>query len=109
MLRVPLLSNMSPLVASSPCGLFGAGLWEMTTSVIQQKRASQRLTPHIKGEIPLYHRSGDKPLDPTTLLWRGLGRNQKTGRTQPSGWFRHTRTGKLMAAMALRALSHRWM
>ena len=31
------------------------------------KRASQRLTLHIKGEIPLYHRSGDKPLDPTTL------------------------------------------
>ena len=32
------------------------------------KRASQRLTPHIKGEIPLYHRSGEKPLDPTTLI-----------------------------------------
>ena len=23
--------------------------------------------PRKKGEIPLYHRSGDKPLDPTTL------------------------------------------
>ena len=33
------------------------------------KMASQRLTPHIKGEIPLYHRSGEKPLDPTTLLF----------------------------------------
>ena len=32
------------------------------------KRASQRLTPHIKGEIALYHRSGDKPLDATTLI-----------------------------------------
>ena len=31
------------------------------------KRASQRLTPHITGEIPLYHRSGNKPLDSTTL------------------------------------------
>ena len=31
------------------------------------KRASQRLTPHIQGEIPLYHRSGLKPLDPATL------------------------------------------
>ena len=31
------------------------------------KRASQRQTPLIKGEIPLYHRSGEKPLDPTTL------------------------------------------
>ena len=35
------------------------------------KRASQRLTPRIKGEIPLYHRSGVKPLDPTTLLLGG--------------------------------------
>ena len=25
------------------------------------KRASQRLTPHIQGEIPLYHRSGNIP------------------------------------------------
>ena len=32
------------------------------------KRASQKLTTHIKGEIPLYHRSGDKPLDLTTLV-----------------------------------------
>ena len=32
------------------------------------KRASQRLTPHIQGEIPLYHRSGNKPLDSTTLV-----------------------------------------
>ena len=31
------------------------------------KRASQRPTPHIKRGIPLYHRSRDKPLDPTTL------------------------------------------
>ena len=31
------------------------------------KRASQRLTPHIKGDIPLYHRSGNKTLDSTTL------------------------------------------
>ena len=35
------------------------------------KRASQRLTPHIQGEIPKisqkYHRSGNKPLDPTSL------------------------------------------
>ena len=29
------------------------------------KRASQRLTPHIQGETPLYHRSGNKPLDST--------------------------------------------
>ena len=28
------------------------------------KKASQRLTPHIKGEIPLYHRSEKKPLIP---------------------------------------------
>ena len=28
------------------------------------KRASQRLTPHIQGEIPLCHRSGNKPLAP---------------------------------------------
>ena len=31
----------------------------MTTSVIQLKRLPK--TPHIKGEIPLYHRSGEKP------------------------------------------------
>ena len=35
------------------------------------KRASLRLTSYLKGEIPLYHRSGDKPLDPTTLLLGG--------------------------------------
>ena len=26
-----------------------------------------KTNPDIKGEIPLYHRSGDKPLDLTTL------------------------------------------
>ena len=36
--------------------------------------ASQRLTRYIKREIPLYHRSGDTPLDPTTLL-----RNMSSG------------------------------
>ena len=33
------------------------------------KRASQRLTRPYQQGIPLYHRSGDKPLDATTLLW----------------------------------------
>ena len=28
------------------------------------KRASQRLTPHTKGEVPLYHRRGEKLLIP---------------------------------------------
>ena len=28
----------------------------------------QRLTPQLKGEIPLLHKSGDKPPDPTTLV-----------------------------------------
>ena len=37
------------------------------------KRASQRQTPHIQAEIPLYHRSGNKPLDSTTLLRPVLG------------------------------------
>ena len=32
------------------------------------KKASQRLIPHIKGEIPLYHRRANKPLDSTTLV-----------------------------------------
>ena len=31
------------------------------------EKDSPRL-PHVKGEIPLYHRSGDKPLDPITLV-----------------------------------------
>ena len=31
------------------------------------KRVSQRLPPPFKQGIPLYHRSGDKPLDPATL------------------------------------------
>ena len=26
-----------------------------------------KTNPQLKGEIPLYHRSGDKPLDPATL------------------------------------------
>ena len=41
----------------------------MTTSVIQQKRLPKDYCVHIKGDsrIPLYHRSGEKPLDPTTL------------------------------------------
>ena len=30
------------------------------------KRVSQRLPPHKQGEIPLYHRSGNTPLDSTT-------------------------------------------
>ena len=32
------------------------------------KRHSPRQTPYKKGAIPLYHRSGDEPLDPTTLV-----------------------------------------
>ena len=36
------------------------------TSVIQQKGPFKD-SPHVKREIPLYHRSGDKPLDPTSL------------------------------------------
>ena len=43
-------------------------VWEMESTVIQ--RASQRLTPHVKGEIPKsITEVGDKPLDPTTLHW----------------------------------------
>ena len=38
----------------------------MTTSVIQQKGLPKDYFVHIKG-ISLYHRSGEKPLDPTTL------------------------------------------
>ena len=38
-----------------------------------KKRVSQRLIFNIKGEIPLYHRSGEKPLDPTTLDYRDVG------------------------------------
>ena len=46
------------------------------------ERASQRLTPaRIKGEILLHHRSGDRPLDPTTLL--GL---QETTRKRRIRW-----------------------
>ena len=40
----------------------------MTTSVIQQKGFPKTNPPYKKGEIPLYHRSGEKPLDPTTLV-----------------------------------------
>ena len=28
-----------------------------------------KTNPHIKGEMPLYHRNVDKPLDPTTLIY----------------------------------------
>ena len=38
----------------------------MTTSVIQQKRLPKNYFVNIKG-VFLYHRSGEKPLDPTTL------------------------------------------
>ena len=38
----------------------------MTTSVIPQKGLPKDYLVNIK--IPLYHRSGEKPLDPTTLL-----------------------------------------
>ena len=37
------------------------------TSVIQQKGLPKDQHPIKKGEIPLYHRSGNKPLDSTTL------------------------------------------
>ena len=37
------------------------------------KWASQRLIHHKKGAIPVYHRSGEKPLDPTTLQMLELG------------------------------------
>ena len=47
-----------------------AGLWEMTTSEIQQK-GFPKTNPHINGEIPLCRRSGNKPLDPRTLPSRG--------------------------------------
>ena len=49
------------------------------------KRASQRLTPHIKGEIPLYHRSGNKPLDSTTLI---LGKEPPPPTELLPGFFR---------------------
>ena len=39
----------------------------MPTSVIQEK-GPPKTTPPCKEGIPLYHRSGDKPLDPTTLF-----------------------------------------
>ena len=38
-----------------------------STSVIQQKGLPKTNPPYRKGEIPLYHRSREKPLDPTTL------------------------------------------
>ena len=45
----------------------GPGLWEMEpTSVLQQKGPA--LTPNIKRGMPLYHRCGENPLDPTTLV-----------------------------------------
>ena len=43
------------------------GLWGMTTSVIQRKGLSKDYIVFIERGIPLYHRSGEKPLDPTTL------------------------------------------
>ena len=54
-----------------------SGLWEMTTSVIQQKGPPKDYPPYKEG-IPLYHRSGEKTLDPTTL--RYLVRVNKSGR-----------------------------
>ena len=39
------------------------------------RRASQRLTLQINGEIPLHHRSGDNPLDPTTLESGNMDQN----------------------------------
>ena len=42
-----------------------SGLWEMPTSVIQEKGPPKTTSPFKEG-IPLYHRSGDKP-HPTTL------------------------------------------
>ena len=68
-----------------------SGLWEMTTSVMQQKGASQRLPPNIKGEIPLYHRSGEKPLDPTTLVKIEMA--FRNGRC--SSWFLKNQKGTL--------------
>ena len=47
------------------------GLWEMPASVIQEE-GPPKTTPCKEG-IPLYHRSGDKPLDPTTLVKTVLG------------------------------------
>ena len=45
------------------------GLWEMTTSMIQHKLASQRLTPH-NGEIPFITEVGET--QPSSRLRRGL-------------------------------------
>ena len=46
--------------AQNPCR---TGLWEMTTSVVQHKG----LLKDLEGQITLCHKSGHKPLDPTTL------------------------------------------
>lgn len=47
-----------------------ADLRETTTSVIQPKKVSQRLTTHIRGEIPLYHRIPfiPQPCSPAQIL-----------------------------------------
>ena len=47
----------------------------MPTSVIQEKGPS-KTTPPFKEGIPLYHRSADKPLDPTTLTKKDTHENQ---------------------------------
>ena len=59
--------------SSSDVGSVGygskSGLWEMeSTSAIQQKGPPKHYHPHLNQGIPLHHRSGDKPLDPATLV-----------------------------------------
>ena len=50
------------------------GLWVYTNRAVKNyhfcdaiKRVCRRRIPHMRREIPLYHRSGGKPHDPTTL------------------------------------------
>ena len=49
------------------------GLWGMTTSGIQQTLGFPKTSLFIERGIPLYHRSGKKPLDPTTLYCGRVG------------------------------------
>ena len=57
--QIPLFVNQKHLTVSDPTRAVGNDHFCDTT-----ERASQRLFSSYKGGIPLYHRSGEKPLDP---------------------------------------------
>ena len=60
----------SPIPKWDPIG-FEPGLWEMTTSVIQQKGFPKTNPPYKGGDSLVSQKWLDQPLDPTTLTGDG--------------------------------------